>query len=181
MKASTLFFAVAAVALSAAAASAQPIAIGPASTTAVFISKSDFANALASRQAGTGVAGLGATRAGDDRINVDVLKRTDPKGEGPVTHDIVTEVYYIIDGGGMFETGGRIPDPKPMMTNGKPTNPANIGPSENGTEIVGGVLHHVTVGDVMMIPPNTPHRFKTLDGSVTYMVVRVNPGYEKGK
>ena len=164
------------------AAFAQQIAIGSASTTAVYIAKEDFAKAVMARAAGTGLAGLGAVKAGDDRINVDVLKRTDPNGEGPVIHEKVTEVYYVLDGGGMFETGGSIPDAQPMLGPDKlPLNPANIGPSKSGKVINGGTLHHLGVGDVVMIPPNTPHRFKTLDGSVTYMVIRVNPGYEKGR
>jgi quercetin dioxygenase-like cupin family protein len=67
------------------------------------------------------------------------------------------------------------------MMNGKPSNPASIGPSVKGTSVVGGTSHHVTVGDVVMIPPNIAHGFTRLDGHVTYMVVRVNPDYERDK
>jgi mannose-6-phosphate isomerase-like protein (cupin superfamily) len=121
-------------------------------------------------------------RAGDDRINVDVLQRSGTREEGPVSHRLVTEIYYILDGAGEIETGGEIPDPKPMTTaNGEPVNPANIGPSIRGDKIVGGTIRHISKGDVVMIPPNVPHRFKSLEGSITYMVVRMNPDYEKGK
>ena len=160
------------------------VAIGPAHRDTVFITKDDFARALTVRAGGsaTGLASLGAVRAGDDRINVDVLQRSGTREEGPVSHRLVTEIYYVLEGGGDIETGGEIPNPTPMTTaNGEPVNPANIGPSIRGETIVGGTVRHITKGDAVMIPPNVPHRFKSFDGSITYMVVRINPGYEKGK
>jgi mannose-6-phosphate isomerase-like protein (cupin superfamily) len=151
-----------------------------AATGAVFIPKGDFAKALeTAAPRGTQLAALGAVKSGADRINVDQIKRTDPSAEGPVSHDVVTEVYFVLDGGGVMETGGKILDPGPMMTDGKPTNPANIGPSKRGTQMSGGSKHHIGIGDVVIIPPGIPHRFLSLDGSVTYMVVRFNPGFEK--
>lgn len=152
----------------------------PAKTDAVFITSGDFAKALAARASGSALGVVGAVRAGDDRINVDVLRRDTPD-EAPVTHDVVTEIYYIMEGGGDFATGGTLLDAQPMMTNGKPTNPASIGPSKKGVKLSGGSSRHVAAGDVVMIPPNVVHGFTKLDGHVTYMVVRVNPGYEKGK
>jgi mannose-6-phosphate isomerase-like protein (cupin superfamily) len=152
----------------------------PAQRDAVFIAKGDFDRVLAARVNGAGLGVVGAVRGGDDRINVDVLRRIAPD-EGPVIHSKVTEIYYILEGGGDFATGGTLVDPKPMMMNGKPSNPASIGPSVKGTSVVGGTSHHVTVGDVVMIPPNIAHGFTRLDGHVTYMVVRVNPDYERDK
>jgi mannose-6-phosphate isomerase-like protein (cupin superfamily) len=160
------------------------VAIGPAHRDTVVITKDELARAISARASGstTGLASLGAVRAGDDRINVDVLQRSGTREEGPVSHNIVTEIYYVLDGGGDIETGGAIPDPKPMTTtNGEPVNPANIGPSIRGETIKGGTIRHIAKGDVIMIPPGVPHRFKSLDGSITYMVVRMNPDYEKGK
>jgi quercetin dioxygenase-like cupin family protein len=68
-----------------------------------------------------------------------------------------------------------------MMMNGRPSNPASIGPSVKGTSVVGATSRHVKVGDVVMIPPNVAHGFTKVDGHVVYMVVRVNPDYEKGR
>lgn len=155
----------------------------PAVRNVVFISKADIDKSLAARKASAGIAlsVLGAVRAGDDRTNVDVLYRNDPNAEGPVVHNVVTEIYYILDGSGEMEVGGRIDDPVPMLTDGKPTNPASIGPSVRGTKITGATLHRVSAGDVVMIPPGQPHRFRSLNGSISYLTVRVNPDYEKGK
>jgi mannose-6-phosphate isomerase-like protein (cupin superfamily) len=152
----------------------------PVQTGAVFIARGDFDKVLAARVNAKGLGAMAAVRAGDDRINVDVLRRDTPD-EGPVVHQLVTEIYTIIEGGGDFATGGALVDPHPMMMNGKPSNPASIGPSLKGTSVTGGTTHHVQVGDVIMIPPNVAHGFTHLDGHVVYMVVRVNPGYEKGK
>lgn len=173
-----LAFAALAVSLTSSAVWAQA-AILPAQRDAVFITRDDFAKALAARAGGSALGVVGAVRAADDRINVDVLRRDKPD-EAPVTHDVVTEIYYIMEGGGDFATGGTLLDAQPMMTNGKPTNPASIGPSKKGAKTSGGSTRHVSVGDVVMIPPNIVHGFTKLDGHVTYMVVRVNPGYEKG-
>ena len=180
MRKSTLALAVLGLALTAAPALAQQAAILPAQRGAVFITKDDFAKAVASRAAGSALGVVGAVRAGDDRINVDVLRRDAPD-EAPVVHHLVTEIYYILEGGGDFATGGTLIDPQPMLTNGKPTNPASIGPSDKGSGIKGGSSRHVAAGDVVMLPPDVPHGFTKLDGHVTYMVVRVNPGYEKGR
>lgn len=147
----------------------------PAQTDAVFIAKGDFDKVLAARTGGTGMGAVGAVRAGDDRINVDVLRRETPD-EGPVLHQKVTEIYYILDGGGDFATGGTLIDPKAMTR-----NQASIGPSLKGAKVDGGTSHHVAAGDVVMIPPNVVHGFVKLDGHVTYMVVRVNPGFEKAQ
>ncbi|WP_137787757.1 hypothetical protein [Sphingomonas sp. 3P27F8] len=147
---------------------------------AVFIGKGDFAKVLAARAGGSGMGAVGAVRAGDDRVNVDVLRRDTPD-EGPVLHKKVTEIYYILEGGGDFATGGTLVKPQPMMKDGKPSNPASIGPSLKGVSVAGGTTRRVEAGDVVMIPPNVVHGFVKLDGHVTYMVVRVNPGYEKGK
>ena len=48
-------------------------AILPAQRGAVFITKDDFAKALAARASGSALGVVGAVRAGDDRINIDVL------------------------------------------------------------------------------------------------------------
>ena len=155
-------------------------AILPAQKDAVFVTRADIDKALAARAGARGMGAVAAVRAGDDRIGFDVLRRDTPD-EGPVVHQRVTEIYTILEGGGDFATGGTLVDPAPMMNNGKPSNPASIGPSLKGSEVDGGTTRHVGVGDVVMIPPGVVHGFTRLDGHVVYSVLRVNPGYEKGR
>lgn len=66
-----------------------------------------------------------------------------------------TEVHYIIDGSATVITGGTLVRPT-----GSPTNIEN------------GVVHHVSKGDVLVIPAGTPHWYKEINGSVTYLEVR---------
>jgi mannose-6-phosphate isomerase-like protein (cupin superfamily) len=161
------------------------MAIRPAQSRAVVVTKAAIADALEVRSAqgsGMALANLAAVRAGDDRISLDLIRRDDPRAEGPVLHSAVTEVYYVLQGGGVLETDGQLPDPAPATTpSGAPLNPASIGPTLRGARIDGGSTRHVAAGDAILIPPNVPHRFRSIDGSITYIVVRTNPDYEKSR
>lgn len=161
-------------------AHAQAVVL-PISKEGVVLKRDDLIQSVQPKDnsAAVGLAPAGAIRAGDDRIMVDVLRRAGTTAENPVVHDVVTEIYNIIEGSGEIELGGVIADPKPMLTNGAPTNPANIGPSRNGTHVSGGKIHSFGPGDQIMIPPGTAHRFVKLNSPVIYSVVRVNPDYEK--
>ena len=77
-------------------------------------------------------------------------------------HDKETDVIYVVDGAATFVTGGR-------MVGGKATKPGQF----MGTDIVGGQTHHLTKGDVIVIPATTPHWFKEVPHSVSYYVVKV--------
>jgi mannose-6-phosphate isomerase-like protein (cupin superfamily) len=83
-------------------------------------------------------------------------------GPGQVeVHDTETDVLYIIDGEATFVTGG-------TMIGGKQTGPGQ----HLGTSIQGGETHHLSKGDVIVIPAGTPHWFKELTPPVTYYVVK---------
>lgn len=75
-------------------------------------------------------------------------------------HD--TDTFYIVDGEAEFITGGTVVDRKDGP-NGEST----------GKEITGGETHHLTKGDVMVIPRGTPHWFKDVKGQISYYVVKV--------
>jgi len=147
-------------------------------TPALYASSAELLASVAGGTAATKLTkGFRVARAGNDRISIDVLKRTMPE-EGPVVHQTVTEIYQLLSGGGTLMTGGILQDGKPLLgPDGKPLNPESIGPSIGGTKIMGGQSRHVAVGDVVLIPPGTPHKFTQLDGQVTYLVARYNPGW----
>ena len=95
-----------------------------------------------------------------------------PAGGG-VEHSDITEVYYIISGNATLNTGGGIKDLKDPQP-GAPNSPS--GPTSRGGEITGGVNKAVGPGDVVVIPPNTPHRFSKIDSDeIVYVVVRPDP------
>ena len=145
---------------------------------ALYASSAELLASVAGGTAATNLTkGFRVARAGNDRVSIDVLKRTRPE-EGPITHQTVTEIYQVLSGGGTLMTGGTLLNEKPALgPDGKPLNPESIGPSLGGTKIMDGQSRHVAVGDVVLIPPGTPHKFTQLDGQVTYLVVRYNPGW----
>lgn len=77
-------------------------------------------------------------------------------------HDKETDVIYVVDGAATFVTGGK-------MVGGKVTKPGQ----HMGSDIVGGQTHHLTKGDVIVVPAATPHWFKEVPQSVSYYVVKV--------
>ena len=76
-------------------------------------------------------------------------------------HEKETDIFYIIDGEATFMTGG-------TMVGGKSTRPNQL----LGTDINGGVTHHLTKGDVIVIPAGTPHWFKQIPSSIKYFTVK---------
>lgn len=77
-------------------------------------------------------------------------------------HDKETDVFYIVDGGATFVTGGK-------MVGGKVTAPGQW----RANDIQGGEARHLTKGDVIVIPAGVPHWFKEVPHSVSYFVVKV--------
>ena len=49
------------------------------------------------------------------------------------------------------------------------------GPGASGTGIKDGVSRQVKAGDMIVIPAGVPHWFSKIDGSITYVVVRIDP------
>jgi mannose-6-phosphate isomerase-like protein (cupin superfamily) len=77
-------------------------------------------------------------------------------------HEKETDVIYVVDGTATFVTGG-------MMVGGKMTGPGQL----MGSDIKDGQKHHLSKGDVIVIPATTPHWFKEVPQSVSYYVVKV--------
>jgi mannose-6-phosphate isomerase-like protein (cupin superfamily) len=77
-------------------------------------------------------------------------------------HEKETDVIHVIDGEATFVTGG-------SMVGGKVTKPGQ----HIGSSIDGGETHHLTKGDVIVIPAGTPHWFKEVPHSISYYVVKV--------
>ena len=77
-------------------------------------------------------------------------------------HDRETDVIYVIDGDATFVTGG-------TMIGGKVTKAGQ----SLGTDIKGGDTHHLSKGDVIVVPAGVPHWLKEVPHSVSYYVVKV--------
>jgi mannose-6-phosphate isomerase-like protein (cupin superfamily) len=106
--------------------------------------------------------------AGGHYLGVAMVQRTKADQSGLV-HDKIDEIYYVLEGGGTLITGGSLVNGK--QTSGSPT----IGPGWSGTNIQGGQSRRVNVGDVVFIPAGMPHMFSQLDGTIRYLVYRIDP------
>ena len=83
---------------------------------------------------------------------------------GAELHDKTNHLFIIVDGEATFVTGGKLVDPKV------------ISPGQTRADrIEGGVEHHLSKGDVITIPANTPHWWKdtSVTGSVGYYAINL--------
>jgi mannose-6-phosphate isomerase-like protein (cupin superfamily) len=96
-----------------------------------------------------------------------------PKGtpaSATVHQTNVTETYYMLEGAGVLVTGGTLP--KPVTP-----RPSNLGNwTDNASDgIDGGVSRRIAKGDVVIIPGGVPHGWASLEGDITYLIVRSDP------
>jgi mannose-6-phosphate isomerase-like protein (cupin superfamily) len=83
---------------------------------------------------------------------------------GAEMHGKTNHVFIIVDGEATFITGGTL------------INPKVISPGQTrGDGIEGGESHHLSKGDVITVPANTPHQWKdtSATGSVGYYAVNI--------
>jgi mannose-6-phosphate isomerase-like protein (cupin superfamily) len=109
--------------------------------------------------------------AGGYRIGVFGVFR--PKNTPPAAtmHQTnVSEVYYMLEGAGVLVTGGSMRKPATPR-------PSTLGNWNDvaGDGIDGGVSRRIAKGDVVIIPGGLPHMWASLEGDVTYLIVRTDP------
>jgi mannose-6-phosphate isomerase-like protein (cupin superfamily) len=105
---------------------------------------------------------------GSHRVGVWGVRRPQNLAGAAVLHEVkASEVYYMLTGTGTLVTGGTLVDRR--------QRDAPAGGLFTGSRIEGGVTRKVGPGDVVVIPPNTPHWWSSLDGEVTYLIIRSDP------
>jgi mannose-6-phosphate isomerase-like protein (cupin superfamily) len=97
---------------------------------------------------------------------------TPPPGVAGLSHNQVTEVYYILSGSGVLVTGGAMIDPRTEAPDSA-TVRVLVGPSMSG-RFKNGQSRKVGPGDIVIIPPGVPHGFSAIDDHVDYLSVRVD-------
>src|SRR2546430_3073368 len=96
---------------------------------------------------------------GEYNVGVGVVHRAKTSGKDApsgIEHAQITEVYHVIEGTGTLVTGGTLDNPREIPADNPVVTVLN-GPSTGGTGIQGGVSRKIAPGDVVIIPPNTPH------------------------
>jgi len=81
----------------------------------------------------------------------------------PELHEKFADIFVVVDGSATLLTGGELVDR------------TSIGPGEfHGASILAPATTSLAKGDIVHIPPNTPHQLLIpKDGTITYFVVKV--------
>jgi mannose-6-phosphate isomerase-like protein (cupin superfamily) len=115
---------------------------------------------------------------GEYNVGVGVVHREKTKGStvpSALEHSEITEIYHVISGSATFVTGGTLENRKAAAADGAVVKILN-GPSSSGSAIVNGVSREIGPGDIVVIPPNTPHWFSAIQSDqIVYLVVRIDP------
>ena len=77
-------------------------------------------------------------------------------------HALDTDIIYVLQGNATFVTGGKAVAAK------------EVEPNElRGSQIEGGTTRRLSKGQVIIVPNNTPHWFKDVDGEFLYYTIKV--------
>lgn len=89
-------------------------------------------------------------------------------------HSLVTEVYYMLSGGGTVLTGPDLVDPVPRPSDSYGVISLN-GPGHNARDVRDGVTTELKAGDVFVIPAGTGHEFIEIPDHASYLTFRIDP------
>jgi glc operon protein GlcG len=87
--------------------------------------------------------------------------RRDKPGLAEV-HTLDTDIIYVLQGSATFVTGG-------IVVEAKQIQPDEI----RGGRIEGGDVRRLSKGEVIVVPANTPHWFKEVNGEFLYYTIKV--------
>jgi hypothetical protein len=114
---------------------------------------------------------------GKAHIGIGVVHRGKLDAAAPdsvAEHDLVSEVYHIIDGSATLVTSPDIVGMKRRPATLETVRLFN-GPGNNGSSVRNGVAHQLKAGDVIVIPAGTGHWFTKIDDHINYLMIRIDP------
>jgi mannose-6-phosphate isomerase-like protein (cupin superfamily) len=118
-----------------------------------------------------------AVDIGKANIGIGVVYRgrlDKPQNDSVAEHDLVSEVYYIVEGTATLVTGPDIVNMTRRPADLQTVREFN-GPGNGGSDIRNGVVHQLKAGDVIVIPAGTGHWFTKIDDHIKYVMVRIDP------
>ena len=98
---------------------------------------------------------------GSDRHYMVHTSRRDKPGLAEI-HALDTDIIYVMQGNATLVTGGTVVDARATEAN-----------EMRGTRIEGGVTRQLSKGEVIIVPNNTPHWFKQVNGEFLYYTIKV--------
>jgi mannose-6-phosphate isomerase-like protein (cupin superfamily) len=164
------------------AAQTPPPPPGP-TKTAVDLTKAQIEAAakigLAALKPGVSVSDRNISIADAGGYNVTVAFVTRPATKVPsgrsLSHDKITEIYYVVRGSGTQVTGN-------LSNAVQEKSSTTIGPGWSSTSAIqGGRSTTLGPGEMQIIPPGVGHVWTEIaEGGVDYMVIRVDPEHVLG-
>jgi mannose-6-phosphate isomerase-like protein (cupin superfamily) len=115
-----------------------------------------------------------AVDVGKSNVDIGVVYRSKTGGGAVAEHDLVSEVYHIIDGSATLVLGSDITELKRRPADDRAVRLLN-GPGGNGASIRNGTTYQLKPGDVVIIPAGVGHWFTKIDDHISYLMVRVDP------
>ncbi len=111
-------------------------------------------------------------------VGVGILRRESTQtdeGEGitALSHRDITEVYYVLSGSGILETGGdgegdrEFPPASSLVR--ELVGPTDVRTVKNGETIT------ISAGAVVVIPAGVLHGFRKILDQITYLSIRIDP------
>jgi mannose-6-phosphate isomerase-like protein (cupin superfamily) len=175
MSKTTVWIAIVLSTLAPAGASAQ----APAPTTSTEVVNAElqeaFKRAMQELKPGVSVSDRIINLQDMGRYNVAVAVVARPAGTftNSLSHDKITEIYYVTRGSGTQVTG--------TMVNGTRAERVSttIGPGmSSNSPIQNAKSKKLGPGDIQIIPPGVAHGFTSIDpGGIEYLVFRVDPDH----
>lgn len=129
---------------------------------------------MAALKPGVSVSDRNIALSDTGAYNVTIAFVTRPATKVPsgrvLSHDKITEIYYVTRGSGTSMTGT-------MVDATKEAGSSTIGPGASSTSpITNGRSVQLQVGEFQVIPPGLAHVWTEIaEGGIDYMVIRVDP------
>ena len=118
-----------------------------------------------------------AVDAGKTNLAAAIVYRGKLEKPAPMSvaeHDLVSEVYHVIEGTGTLVLGPEIVGAKRRPADAETVRMLN-GPGQNAASINNGATYNLKAGDVVIIPAGTGHWFTKIDDHIVYLMIRIDP------
>lgn len=96
---------------------------------------------------------------------VDFVSKGNSPDRKSEMHDWETDVYIVVDGEADLYLGGTLVNPSSPREG-----------QYRGDDLDGADMHHVTKGDVIVIPEGVPHMVDTRTSRLVWLVIKVDVG-----
>ncbi len=118
------------------------------------------------------VVDIGRSNVAVGILHRDALEPTGGTARG-IVHTLVTEVYYVVSGGGTLMTGGTISERRDIPADSDIVT-VLVGESYRASA-EGGQVREVSAGDIVVIPGGVFHGWTAIPDHVTYLSIRPDP------